>query len=99
MMFSIRAPRIRTAGKGAFGCIILVMCLLSYQEPVWANNCTGGQITITNKNCSSTLYVFACYGQNGANGHGAQSLARDQNAVFDLPPGSTFSENCGTPPA
>lgn len=64
-----------------------------------ANTCVGGQSKITNKTCDTVLYVFACYGDGGASGHGAQSLQKGQSVDFNFAPNSTFSAVCGSPPA
>ncbi|TPK11633.1 hypothetical protein [Mesorhizobium sp. B2-5-7] len=78
---------------------VLVGLGISVSPAQAANTCVGGQSKITNKTCDAILYVFACYGDGGASGHGAQSLQKGQSADFNFAPNSTFAAVCGTPPA
>lgn len=59
-------------------------------------HCLGGLLTIVNNECER-MYIFVCYGPNGAGGSGATQLARGQSTSFNTPDGSSYSKDCAIP--
>lgn len=77
----------------------ILFVVFAFPNPAAANTCSGGSSKITNQTCDGILYVFACYGDKGQDGHGAQSLKKGESVTLDLAANSTYAAKCGAPPA